>query len=559
MPDSSKSQTRVPIFPLTKAEGAFLALAAGDALGWPQEMPRNAQDNLANNAARVEFKEWTRRSGGRFQSYEEIIRAGDYSDDTQLTLAVARSRANHGSNWWVAFTWVELPLWTLYERGGGGATKRAAKSWLNGSPPWKSNKDDSVRRYFEAGGNGVAMRVLPHALFLAGQEDPADLVHDVVFDGSATHGHPRALVGATVYAYAAWSLARKNGTLRFGELLDTLIDESPEWGRFPKLGRGGEAWCAAANTAIGGLYESLWDQTVGEMRDLLVKARKGVQTGALADDHMILKDLGCFGRTKGAGTISAAAAVYLVARHAAQPVQGILRAAYEKGTDTDTLAAMVGGLMGCLSGIEWLPRPWLEVQDAAYLRKIAYRVALGPDPTGQASSESSLKPPNIRLIIAQLNALNGGQEMDVGGGARVWATSLPEPKPSGKSIVTRAWRLKSLEGQTMYVTKAYRSPRESPASIVDNSRPVDDSESSAGAMAQSTSQQDSKNVLYMEFRRQLQRLLGPGDMKPKEIAEALDLVQKQVNRWLGRAEEEGLIHQTSKRPIKYELRGKALL
>ena len=32
---------------------------------------------------------------------------------------------------------------------------------------------DAVRRYFDAGGNGVAMRVLPHALFLAGQDDSA--------------------------------------------------------------------------------------------------------------------------------------------------------------------------------------------------------------------------------------------------------------------------------------------------------------------------------------------------------------------------------------------------
>ena len=73
---------------LDKAEGALLALAAGDALGWPQEMPRNIQGDLRPQA-QLEFRQWTRRSGGRFQPYEEPIHPGDYSDDTP---AHARSR-----------------------------------------------------------------------------------------------------------------------------------------------------------------------------------------------------------------------------------------------------------------------------------------------------------------------------------------------------------------------------------------------------------------------------------------------------------------------------------
>ena len=331
MPNSNESQARNPIVPLAKAEGAFLALAAGDALGWPQEMPRNILGNRGNAGTHVEFEEWRRRGGGRFHPFEEVIHSGEYSDDTQLTLAVARSRIHHGPAWWKAFTRIELPLWTLYERGGGGATKRAANAWAGGSPPWKSSKRDNVRRYFEAGGNGVAMRVLPHALFLAGQDDPTTLMHDVVLDGTATHGHPRALVGATAYAYAAWSLARLSDTLRFGELLDTLLDESSAWGGFPTSTRDRSSWFESADDTTAMRYGRIWDQAAREMRELLEKARKGLQAGALADDHSVLKDLGCFGRAKGAGTSSAAGAAYLAARHAAQPVQGILRAAFEKG------------------------------------------------------------------------------------------------------------------------------------------------------------------------------------------------------------------------------------
>ncbi len=550
MPDNSESQAHEPILPLqAKAEGAFLALAAGDALGWPQEIARNVQGNPENKGVHVEFKGWTRRSGGRFQPYEENIYAGDYSDDTQLTLAVARSRTNHGSEWWKAFTKVELPLWTLYERGGGGATKRAAKAWVEGTPPWKLDKKDGVRRYFEAGGNGVAMRVLPHALFLAGQEDPANLMYDVILDGSATHGHPRALVGAMVYAYAAWMLARKSGTLRFGELLDALIDESPKWSKFPESKRNDRTWFSFAKGATGGRYELIWGQTIEEMRELLAKAQKGIQAGALADDHVVLKELGCFGRYKGAGTVSAAAAVYLVARHAAQPVQAILRAAFEQGADTDTLAAMTGGLMGCLAGVEWLPSPWLGVQDSEYIRDIASQIALGPD----GASQHPIEPlGNPQAIFSDL-ARNGDREVVFGGLKRVRATSLPVPKPIARSITVQAWQLKTSDGQTMYVTKVDHLRDDGASHTLEPTRPTAPKLANTNEAVESV--RVSKNALYVEFCRQLQSHLESRAMRPKEIenAFALDLVPSQVKKWLSQAERDGRIQRISKKPIEFAL------
>ena len=556
MPDSSQIQARPSIVRLAKAEGAFLALAAGDALGWPQEMPRNVQGKRANEGTHVEFREWTRRSGGRFQPYEETIRSGEYSDDTQLTLAVARARTNHGPAWWKAFTRIELPLWTLYERGGGGATKRAANAWAGGHPPWKSSKRESIRRYFEAGGNGVAMRVLPHALFLAGQDAPATLMHEVVLDGSATHGHPRALVGATVYAYAAWSLARLGNTLRFGELLDTLIDEASEWGGFPKSARNSSSWFEAADAATDGRYGLIWERTTHEMRELLEKARKGLRAGALADDHAVLKDLGCFGRAKGAGTSSAAGAAYLAARHAAQPTQGILRAAFEKGADTDTLAAMAGGLMGCLAGVEWLPRAWLQVQDAEYLRNIAARVAQGPE----GASERPVEPlPLLRSILSEL-VPNGNQEICLGGATRVVETTSRNPKPLGKSTVVCAWQLKTADGQTMYVTKLGRVPKESREStrtfkeagndLRQTRRFASDDEATAAP----SPAPEREDVLYRTFCHELhKRLKSAGRLKRKEIKEALGIVQSQATAWLERAELDGHIERASKRSASFKL------
>ena len=549
---SCGSRDRVSTLSLApKAAGAFLALAAGDALGWPQEISRNVKNNPAGKRAHIEFKEWTRRSGGRFRPYVELIRPGDYSDDTQLTLAVARSRTNHGSAWWKAFTQVELPLWTLYERGGGGATKRAAHAWAAGNKPWKVKKRDSVDRYFAAGGNGVAMRVLPHALFYAEQENPDPLMHDVILDGLASHGHPRALVGAMAYAYAAWSLARRNDTLRFGELLDMLIDEAPGWSRFPQSEQDGSSWLKAAHDATDARYDQIWEQTAGEMLELLVRARKGLQAGVLANDRTVLQDLGCFGRAKGAGTRSAAAAAYLATRYAAQPEQGILTAAFERGADTDTLAAMVGGLMGCLAGMEWLPRPWLQVQDAECLRHFASRIALG----SKGMHQHSITPlRNPRCFLSAL-ARNEGQTMDLGDAHRVKVNAVRTSKPLGNSIAVRTWRLLAVDGQTMYVTEVERRAPKLREKTDSERYTSNGAETVAPRPAQS-----GGNDLYPEFRWRLQRLLETADsMEPEEIGDELGLVSSQVDKWLRQSEREGQIRLISTKPRKFALQSPSLL
>ena len=564
MPDAKRIPASDASVPRAKAEGAFLALAAGDALGWPQEIARNERGGKANDLPGLEFRTWTRRSGGRFYAYDEIVQAGEYSDDTQLTLAVARSRTNHGANWLKAFMRVELPLWTLYERGGGGATKRAARAWVDGRSPWQSPKADVVQRYFAAGGNGVAMRVLPHALFLAGQDDPSVLMCDVVRDGIATHGHPRALVGATAYAYAAWSLARRDQTLRFGELLELLLEEREGWGVFPEPQAGKNTWLAAANRVSNESYERLWDRTVDEMRLLLEKARNGIRGGALADDRSVLDDLGCFGRFKGAGTVTAAAAAYLAARHAAQPAQGVLRAAFERGADTDTLAAVTGGLLGCLAGNEWLPAPWLDVQDAAYLRRIAGRIASGPAGADQRPVE---RPAAQRSILADL-AEDGKHEVLLGDSMRVQATRLPKPKPVSKSLAVQAWKLRTFDGQTLYVTKidtlkrvadageARSKPASRQMTLPGNVAPDTENRKPIPAREVGHSGMNPGYALYCEFRRQLWALLQAGPRRRRDIEEALGLVPSQARAWLKRAEESGEIQRVSDKPITLALRHK---
>ena len=352
---------------------------------------------------------------------------------------------------------------------------------------------------------------------------------------------------------------RLSDTLRFGELLDTLLDEALVWSRFPTSTRDSGSWFEAADNAMNAQYGLVWERTTHEMRELLEKARKGLQAGALADDHAVLKDIGCFGRAKGAGTSSAAGATYLAARHAAQPVQGILRAAFEKGADTDTLAAMAGGLMGCLSGVDWLPQPWLHVQDADYLRNMAARVALGPEGACAKPVEPLPHPQSILSDLAH-GENQEYQEINLGSAARAVATAMRSPKPVGKSVVVRAWQLKSVEGQTMYVTKVGRLPKESRERVRSHQNASKDrqqthrSASDDRVTAPPGTVAEPKNVLYEVFCRQLHSMLkSAGELKPTEIGDVLGLVRSQATDWLKRAEKDGYIERASKRSTKFRL------
>lgn len=476
---STSSEPSAPTsIPRTKAEGALIALAAGDALGWPQELaPRGRGKHRPQ--ARAEFRDWERRSGGRYYAHTEVIRAGEYSDDTQLTLAVARCRIHAGSKWWIQFTRNELPLWTIYERGGGGATKRAAQSWLRGGAPWKQTDAISVRRYFDAGGNGVAMRVIPHAVYWAADDEPTNLLRDVITDGAATHGHPRALVGAAAYAYAAWWLLRSQRTMGFGELVSILLDSASTWGILPAEAQTKNGWISTANDVVRD-YEKAWHQVVDEMRGLLVRVRDGLAAGSLADDDEVLHALGTFGAEKGAGTVSAAAAIYLTARYAAQPIQGVLRAAFALGADTDTIAAMTGGLLGALAGSDWIPREWFSVQDCEYLRQIANKLAARVSPQ-ESEPARHISTKDLEDFVARLLVGVPG-DMDFGGTRRVRVIDFCLPVSASRTVIVQSWHLHASDGQTLYVTKLGRKSKDQAAAALE--KPAEMPSKSAPARAE---------------------------------------------------------------------------
>ena len=300
------------------------------------------------------------------------------------------------------------------------------------------------------------MRVIPHAIHCAEHTQPDGMLRDVLKDGAATHGHPRALVGAAAYAYAAWWLLRSKRTLEFGEIVSVLLDDVSVWGAFPD-GSSRSEWAHEAWSVVGD-YDEAWNRTVGEMCELLEKVRHGLSAGSLSDDARVLRGLGAFGSWSGAGTVCAAAAAYLTARYAASPTEGVVRAAFATGSDTDTIAAMTGGLLGTLAGDEWVPSEWRAVQDADYLRRVAHEL-VSPDQARPLPELSiPVGPRDLRDLAQEL--LDGPRSTF--GLRRLRGATVTRARrfePFSPSTVVRAWKLRTGDGQTLFVTKLGRNPK----------------------------------------------------------------------------------------------------
>lgn len=341
--------------------GILTAAAIGDALGWPNEQnSRNVSKNISNLK---NFITWSRKCGGRYWPYEEKIMAGNYSDDTQLLIATIRSLLR-GKQWSNYFRQVELPVWLNYERGGGGATKRAAKKWALNISPWdeSDNTPIEIRRYYLAGGNGAVMRISPHVF--GNEEDTEKIMFQVVLNGMYTHGHPRALIGAMLYACAIRRILIHTKILEYGELINLLINEKNTWGKLPNINKI-DIWKKEAHKYAGYEYDTEWNTCVEETLKYLETVRDALQLGILDIGNDTLEKLGCFNaKINGAGNLTAVISIYLFSKYADNPAMALYETANLKHSDTDTLTSMVGGLLGALHGCDWIPIELRNVQDS---------------------------------------------------------------------------------------------------------------------------------------------------------------------------------------------------
>jgi len=191
--------------------GVFFGCAVGDALGAPLEGSPLSPD----------------LDKQRLMSGYETIPGwpkGQYTDDTMLTLALARSIAGHGG---VAGGHVIAEFAKLWRDGtivgAGAATSSAVSNYLYQHKPW-----DQCGAPLGNAGNGAAMRAAPIGLWYF--DNFQGLVPAAVEASEVTHRDPRSIAAAVAVALMtafAIQTTQLDGKSVLNSIGDIILDIDP--------------------------------------------------------------------------------------------------------------------------------------------------------------------------------------------------------------------------------------------------------------------------------------------------------------------------------------------
>lgn len=311
--------------------GALLALHAGDSLG-----------------ATVEFKPRTHIASRYPGGLRDIIGGGPFNwpaghatDDTDLTRAVLVAyKSRHESQSadfdvvrasaenslaWLDGDWPGRKLGTR-PRDIGNATLRGLSLYRRTRDPDRSGAGQG------SAGNGSLMRCLPTGLF---QSDPELLVQESMAISKITHNDYRCVVACAVYNSIVAALIRGtavDGAIEAGEAVAVKLE-----------GRGG-----------GEVYRSVQQGKEVRIADLARRGPPSTMPG------------GCSGYVLDSLTVAVSALLDT------RSLEDVLVDVVSIGRDTDTNAAIAGGLLGARDGEGSIPSRWEEtLQFGPEFREIA--------------------------------------------------------------------------------------------------------------------------------------------------------------------------------------------
>jgi ADP-ribosylglycohydrolase len=292
--------------------GALLGLALGDALGFVVEA---APAEVARAYARDELG--TRRFGTRAHPDFPF---GQYSDDTQLARALLLGVRDAGRWDPAAFARRVEELFREGSAIGAGPGTRAAAARLSAGVPW--HEAGTAAPY---AGNGGAMRVAPLGILLADQ--PPALIEAAAEQCRITHQDPRCAGGAVAIAGAA-ALAARPGPLDGPRFLRELAE----------MVGSVDAEMADVVGALDTWLDLPPPDAVERLRAAGLDPGEGPAWRGIST-HVVP---------------SVAWSLYAALR-SPDDYWTAVRTAIEVGGDTDTLAAMAGGIVGGRVGITGLP------------------------------------------------------------------------------------------------------------------------------------------------------------------------------------------------------------
>lgn len=280
-----------------KIPATLVGVAIGDALGLPFEMKLSTEPNL---------QKWDGSSYLPTSNKWMTAEPGWVSDDTQMTLALARSITEEGSYDPAKvmdsyLSWFQSPTC----RGMGGTVREAILTYLRTKNSLNCGVPGSL-------GNGTAMRASPIGLAFRKEIDAVARISDL--DASLTHQSVEArhasmaiAIGVALLSLGAYTLSQ------VPKVVGTMLPHG------------------LLKEVLSGQPYGLNDKTLpGYLRSLPGKA--------------VTNDV---------------AVVYGIVGSAPSFNRG-LELAIRRGGDTDTIASMVGGLLGSHYGLADIPSNLLD-------------------------------------------------------------------------------------------------------------------------------------------------------------------------------------------------------
>jgi ADP-ribosylglycohydrolase len=288
--------------PADRIAGGLVGLLVGDALGVPYEF-RAARDLPPFEQIDLQPPTGFARSHAR-------VPPGTWSDDGAQALCLLasllhcgqidlRDFANRLVNWRdYGYLAVDGDVFDV-----GIQTAYAIQALRDGADPMQSSPVDERRN-----GNGSLMRVLPLALWHAGGD--AELMRDAALQSLPTHAHPRAHVACAFYCL--WARAELRGGMgTWAAAEDSLRRHADEAGLPPaEIDLVLDPRQAQHVSGSGYVVDTVWSA------------------------RQVLDRETCYADT--------------------------VRAAIALGNDTDTTAAVAGGIAGVRFGLHGIPSHWRD-------------------------------------------------------------------------------------------------------------------------------------------------------------------------------------------------------
>ena len=303
-----------------KLKAVMIGHAAGDALGVPVEF-----------CTREELAKHPVTSMRGFGSYP--VPAGAWSDDTSMSLAALDVLASKGADYEAIMRnfvlWYEVgdftPTGEMFDIGRTCCT--AIRRYLSGEKTaLECGSDDE-----NSNGNGSLMRIHPFVLYAFAVNLPFENWMDMIRKGSAlTHAHERSLIGCLIYAFVLLHLLKEPSLYSVQNALlraECHLRDSTELHHYDRIFR--HDFPALPCDEI---------KSSGYVVDTLEAA------------------LWCLLTTKG--------------------YRDCVLKAVNLGEDTDSIAAVAGGLAGALYGYDSIPKEWLDTLIRHdYIEKLCERTA----------------------------------------------------------------------------------------------------------------------------------------------------------------------------------------